>query len=88
MICLADIAGQIRSDLCANTNTVTSFDSLYFVACLYHSANDFMANAKGHRCFTPSASDTVDIATTDSTSVDGDVNVMFLERLELELERL
>jgi len=88
LICLADIAGQIRSDLCANTNTVTSFDSLYFAACLYHSANDFMANAKGHRCFTPSTCDSMDIATTDSTSVDGDVDVILLEGLQLELERL
>jgi len=87
-ICLADIASQIRADLCANANTVTSFDRLYFATRLYYSANDFMANTKGHRCFAPSTRDTVDIAATDSASVDGDVNVMLLERLQLELERL
>jgi hypothetical protein len=87
LICLADIAGQIRADLCANSNTFTSFDRLYFAARLYHSANNFMANAKGHRCFTPSARNFMDIATTHSTSVDGDVDIIFLEELQFELEK-
>jgi len=88
LTCLADVAGQIRADLCTNANTVTNFDHVYFPARIYHSANDFMANAKRHRRFTPSARDCVDIAATDSASVDGDVDVMFLERLQFELETL
>lgn len=88
LICLADVAGQIRADLCTNADTVTDFDRVYFPARIYHSANDFMANAKRHRCFAPSARDCVDVAATDSASVDGDVNVVFLERLQFELEIL
>ena len=87
MICFADIAGQICADLCANSNTITNFDRLYFVASLYHFANDFMANAKGHRCFTPSARDFVDITATDSTSVDSNIDIILLEGLQLELEK-
>jgi len=87
LVCLADIACQIRADLCANAHAVTNFDSLNFAARLDHSANDLVTNTKRHWGLTPSARDCVDIATTDSASVNGDIDVILLEGLQLELER-
>lgn len=44
-----------------------------------------MAYADGEGDFSPAASDCVDVGTADTAGVDGDIDVMVFEGLELEL---
>ena len=58
------------------------------VADLDDLANDLVANAKRKGSVTPTSSDGVKIGSTDTTSLNGNVDIVLLELLELELALL
>lgn len=60
-------------------------DGLDVLADLDGATDNLVTNTEWERSLTPTTSNGVDIRTTDTTSVNGDVNVAVLERLELEL---
>ena len=60
-------------------------DGLDVLADLDGATDDLVTNTEWERSLTPATSDGVDIGTTDTTGVNGNVNVAVLERLELEL---
>lgn len=63
----------------AVSDLVTDLDDL---------ANNLVANAKGERCITPTSSDGVKIRSANTTSLNGNVDIVLLELLELELALL
>jgi hypothetical protein len=85
LISFAVVASQISADLCADTNTITNFDTFHIFADLDCSSNDFVANANGERDLAPAAGDGVNITAAHSACVDGNVDIMVFERLKLEL---
>jgi len=58
------------------------------VADLDDLANDLVANAKRKGGVTPTSSDGVKIGSADTTSLNGNVDIVLLELLELELALL
>lgn len=63
----------------AVSDLVTNLDDL---------ANNFVTNAKRERCITPTSSDGVKIRSANTTSLNGNVDVVLFELLELELALL
>jgi hypothetical protein len=85
LVCLAVVALQAGSDLRANTNSVADLNSLYIIADLDSASDNLVANAKRHGSIAPASSDSVNIRTTDTASVDSNVNVAVTELLQFEL---
>jgi len=65
--------------------TACLLDGLYVLADLNGATNNLVTDTEWERSLTPTTSDGVDIGSADTTSVNGNVNVAVLERLELEL---
>ena len=51
-------------------------------------ANDLVANAKGEGSITPTSSDGVEVGSANTASLDGNVDIVLFELLELELALL
>jgi len=88
LVCLADIARQICTNLGADAHAVADFNRCHFGTCFHDFSNNLVPDAKWHWSFAPSAVDLVNIATAHSTSVNCDVDVKIFKSLQLELERL
>lgn len=63
----------------AVSDLVTDLDDL---------ANNLVANAKRERCIAPTSSDGVKIGSANTTSLNGNVDIVLFELLELELALL
>lgn len=86
LVILAVVAGEVGADLGSNTNTVSDLDLGNLAANLDGLADDLVSNTEGKgNIFSPSSSYGVDIGSADTAGVDGDINIVFLERLERKL---
>jgi len=83
---LAVHALSTRPDLSTNTDSVTLLELGDLVTDLEDSSYDFVADAKRKRSLTPSTSDGVNIGTTDTTGVNGNVDIVLLEGLDILLD--
>lgn len=83
LVGLAIVAREVGTNLSSNTNSVSNLDVLDLKADLDSFANDLVAYAKRKRnILIPPASNGVNIRCADTTSVDGDVNVIFFKFLK------
>lgn len=85
LVCLAVVAGQVGLDLCTDTDSVANLDCLDVLSNLDSLADNLVANADWCWNLTPSSCNCVAVRAANTATVDGDVNVPVLERLELEL---
>jgi len=85
LIGLAVITAQVGSNLCTNTNTIADLDVFHLVTNLDGTTDDFVSDTKRKGSFSPAASDRVNIGTADTTCVNGNIDIIFFECLELEL---
>lgn len=79
---LAVHALSARPDLSTNTDSVALLELGNLVTDLEDSSYDFVANAKRERSLTPSTSDGVNVGTTDTTGINGNVDIVLLEGLD------
>lgn len=83
VIGLALSAGQIGSNLCSNTGTVTNCNSCNLGPDLDDLANHFVSNAKRKwDVIAPSTADGVNIGSADTTGVNSNIDIIFLEFLK------
>lgn len=83
---LAIVALKAGLDLRAHANTITDFAGGDFVPNANCLANDLMSDTDWHRRLSPAATNRVHIGTTDTASIDFDINVAVLEWLCFELQ--
>ena len=88
VVLLADVTLQAGLNLSSHANTVSDLDGLDLVADLDRMANDFVTDAKGERAATPTSADGVDVTGANTASLNGNVDVVVLEWLWLELRKV
>ena len=87
MVRFAVDAIQISADLSSHAHTIPNLDRSDLITDSNGASDDFMAYAKRKwDIFTPTAVDGVNIGRAHTTSVNGNVNVVRLKGLELDLE--
>ena len=87
MVRFAVDAIQVSADLSSHAYTIPNLDRSDLVADPNGTSDNFMAYAKRKwDIFTPTAVDGVNIGCAHTTSVNGNVNVVRLKGLELDLE--
>jgi hypothetical protein len=69
------------SDLGTNTNSLSLLELGDLVTCPQYAADNLVSNAKRQRCLSPSSSDGVDIRAADTAGINGNINIVLLERL-------
>ena len=82
----AVVAFKAGLDLRAHANAITDLAGGDFVTNADCLANDLMSDTDWHRRLSPAASYRVHIGTTDTASIDFNVNVTVLEWLCFELQ--
>lgn len=70
-----------RPDLSTDTNSVAFLEPGDLVTNLEDLSNNLVADTERKRSITPSTSDGVNVGTTDTTGVNGNVNIVLLEGL-------
>jgi hypothetical protein len=87
LVRLAVVAGKIGADLSTNTSAVTNLNLGDLGADLDNLADDLVSYAERQRnVLSPSTSDGVDVGSADTASINGNVDIVFLELLERKLE--
>lgn len=87
LVRLAVVAGKIGTNLSTNTSAVTNLNLGDLGADLDNLADDLVSYAERQRnVFSPSTSDGVDVGSADTASINGNVDIVFLELLERKLE--
>lgn len=81
----AKLALQTRTNLSANTDTVSNLDGCHLVADLDGFTDDLMTDADWERAIAPTASDGMDIRAADSAALNFNVDVTIFELLRFEL---
>lgn len=87
VLVLAVLALHARPDLSTNTDSVALLELGDLVANSQDLADDLVTDTEREGSVTPSTSDGVDIGTTNTTGVNGDVNIVLLEGLQRLLDR-
>lgn len=78
---LAYLTLQASPNLSSDANTVSNLDSSHFIADFDGLPDDFMAHTDRQACFSPSASDCMDITTTNTACFNLNVNISLVEGL-------
>jgi len=87
LVRLAVYALSARPDLSTNTDSVALLELGDLVTDLENSSYNLVAHAKRKGCLAPSTSDGVNIGTTDTTSINSNVDIVLLERLKSLLDQ-
>jgi hypothetical protein len=88
LVVLALGAGEIGTNLSADTRAVTNLDLCDFGADLDNLTNDLVSDAEGKgNLRSPASTDGVDIRSANTACVDGNVDVVLLELLKGNLEK-
>lgn len=79
-------ASQIGCDLRANTSSVSNLEVLDLGSHLHDSANDLVTNAEREwDVLAPATSDCVDVGCADTTSINGNIDIILFKLLERKL---
>ena len=85
VICFAKFTLQTSPDLSADTNTVSNLDGGDLVANFDGLANNLMTNTDWKWTIAPTASDGMDIGTTNTAAFNLDIDITIFELLGFEL---
>ena len=84
----AGTAGEAAAAHGANADGVADFDALDAVADVGRGADDLVANDEGELGIAPALGEGVDVGAADAAVGDGELDVVWFERLRLEFDHL